>query len=385
MYTNDKIYTTERMTGGIKRFKMLYDGLIKKGYDVTLFCGETKEELDKYNKQAFSINRDIKKKRFFNGINIYFNNRKIIKELKKDKYDEVIVFDVPTAIGLCLKKMKNVNLFLRQDLIEYRKILLKENNKGKLYSKIYLNFMNLCEYLCCKRSKKIIVQCNYDLNNLLNRHKTIKKSIKEKSYVQINNVNAPWIVDKSKKEIEYKMEDNKSFKICFIGDFSNTRKGHDIFLNAIKRLLDEKENIKAYVIGDGKLLENEKDIYSDYKNIIFMGRLNNPIDVIKQVDLVVVPSRADSCPNTVLESLYNNILVIGANAGGIPEILNNNDMLFEPESKSLYEKIREVYSDNYINKKILTLQKQRNKELSFDWVNKISKILDGGNNENKKK
>ena len=378
MYTNDKIYTTVRMTGGIRRFKMLYEGLINDGYDVTLYCGETKETLSEYNKKAYSVQRDDKKTKLFAGIGIFLKNKKLIKNLKKENYDEIIVFDVPTAIGLCLNKMNNINLFMRQDLVEYRKVMLEEKKKNKLYKLLYLKIMNYCEYICCKRSKRIIVQCQYDLNNLINRHKKIGNIIKNKSNVQINNVDAKWIVDKSKNKIEHAISKEK-FNICFIGDFSSNRKGHDIFLSAVDKLMKDKLNVRAYLIGDGLKLDEVKKQYSKNNDIVFLGRMNNPIDIIKQSNLVVVPSRADSCPNTVLESLYNNVLVIGSNAGGIPEILNDNDALFELNEDSLYNKICNLYNNNDNLNNLKNNQNKRREELCFDWVKKIEKILMGEN------
>ena len=375
MYTNDKIYTTSRMTGGLKRFKMIYDGLVKKGYDVTLYCGEEADDLKKYNNKAISVNRNEKKSFLFPSIIIFFRNRKILKQIRKEKYTDVIVFDVPTAVGLCINRIKNINLFLRQDLVEYRKIILSNQNKNRIYTWLYLKFMSLCEYICCNKAKKIIVQCNYDLINLLSRHRLSRKKIENKSYVLINNVNTPWIISKSKQELTTKINNNNSFSICFIGDFSNTRKGHDIFLSAVEKLVEDKCDIEAYVIGDGILLENEKSNYCSSDYIHFMGRLDNPINVIRQVDLVVVPSRADSCPNTVLEALYNGILVIGSNAGGIPEILTDKDMLFELNTESLYMKIKEIYNNKEICKNLLKKEGIRNKELSFDWIQKIIDIM----------
>lgn len=379
MYTNDKIYTTSRMTGGIKRFKLLYEGLKKEGYNVTLYCGENEQELKKYNSSAISVNREIEKSFIFPSISIFLKNRKKYQSIKKENFDDVIVFDVPTATGLCISRIKEINLFLRQDLIEYRKIQLKEKKKSKLYSFFYLKLMNFCESICCRRAKKIILQCRYDFNNLIERHKFIKKNISSKSFIQINNTNAPWIVEKSKEKTRLNKRKVNEFCIAFIGDFSSTRKGHDIFLDSIKRMTDEKYNVRAYVVGDGELLNKTIKQYEDYHNIEFLGRLANPICVVKQSNLVVVPSRADSCPNTILESLYNGVLVIGTNAGGIPEILSSADMLFDVDSESLYKKIKALYDDNKMCDSLLKKEVERNKELCFDWVKKIVFILEENN------
>ena len=374
MYTNDRIYTTERMTGGIKRFKMLYEGLKKEGYNVTLYCGETEDYLKEHNINGKSISRSTNKKFLFPSINIFINNAKKLKEIKKSNYDKVIVFDVPTAIGLCLKKIKKINLFLRQDLIEYRKVILQSKKKGRIFSFFYLKFMCFCEYICCKRAEKIIVQCNYDLTNLCMRHHNIKKKIMEKSYIQINNINVPWIIDSlSKNDKDIKVGD--SFNISFIGDFSNARKGHGILLPTVSKIIEEGYNIEVYIIGDGKELEKYKSMYKKIKRIHFLGRLENPFEMVKKTNLVVVPSLADSCPNTVLESMYNNILVIGSNTGGIPEIIRNEEQLFDLDSEAIEKKIVKIISDNEYRKSLLYIQNIRAEELKFNWEEKIIDIL----------
>ena len=61
----------------------------------------------------------------------------------------------------------------------------------------------------------------------------------------------------------------------------------------------------------------------------------------------MVPSWSDSCPNTVLEALYNEIAVIGSKAGGIPEILIDKDSLFDLNKVSLKESILRFVEDNH--------------------------------------
>lgn len=374
MYTTNKIYTGERITGGIKRFIMLYQGLIDKGYNVDLYCAETQETLKKYNMNAKSINCENKRKsRIFPNVIIMVKNIKLLLKLKKEKYDKVIVFDVPTAISICLLKFKNINLFLRQDLIEYRKIILDNSNKNKIYKIIYLKFMELCEYICCKNSEKIIVQCKFDLENLMKRHRFIRKSLQKKTIVQINNVNARWIIEKSK--INVNVETNGHFKIGFVGDFSSKRKGHNLLIPAICKLIEKEIDVELFVIGDGRELDSYQATYKQYENINFLGKMTNPMEIVKRMDLVVVPSLADSCPNTVLEAMYNDILVIGTNKGGIPEIIDNNQALFEPTIDSLEKKLIEIISNFKYKKDLKDKQQIRKKQLTFEWEDRIIEIL----------
>lgn len=106
-----------------------------------------------------------------------------------------------------------------------------------------------------------------------------------------------------------------------------------------------------------------------------MGRQENPIKILKQCDLLVVPSYADSCPNTVMEALYNEVPVIGSKAGGIPEILNNEDSLFELDSYSIKSKILTLKNNEASLQKLKELQKSRKNELTFDWAGKLIILL----------
>ena len=97
--------------------------------------------------------------------------------------------------------------------------------------------------------------------------------------------------------------------------------------------------------------------------------------ILKQCDLLVVPSLADSCPNTVMEALYNEVPVIGSNAGGIPEILLHENALFELNVCSLKERILSYKDNNKALHELKEQQKHRKDELTFDWAARIIEIM----------
>ncbi|MFA5450391.1 MAG: glycosyltransferase family 4 protein [Dehalococcoidales bacterium] len=139
-------------------------------------------------------------------------------------------------------------------------------------------------------------------------------------------------------------------------------------------MIDDGLRINAVLVGDGKLLEVYKAECKDYQSISFLGRLDNPLPVMRACDLIVVPSMADSCPNTVMEALYNETPVIGTKSGGIPEILNDEMALFENNANSLAEKIVELsHKGNLL--KLKEKQKTRKAELTFEWSEKIYQHL----------
>ena len=380
MYSTSQLFG-QRITGGLKRFLELYKGLVNNNFDVDLFCADSPDVLKKVGIQAYSLINTGKSNNLFipTELKLLINNMQTIKKIRSAKYDLVIVFDVPTAIGLCIMGVKHISLFIRQDLISYKKILLETRTNSKIKRSLYLRFMQFCELICCIKAKHIIIQCKYDYNMLSNRHKLIKNIIQKKSIIQINNVNPSWIIDNSISDDKYKflVKDDKRknvIRIGFIGDFSNERKGQRIFVDSVKALLDKGLKLEAILIGGGEQLLNYKRECLNYPTIKFTGRLSNPIPIMRQCDLIVVPSLADSCPNTIMEALYNEIPVIGARSGGIPEILQNENSLFEPDAISLGKKIEFFLNKDNLNELKIS-QQIRKRELEFDWPLVIIKHL----------
>jgi len=368
MYSIDSVIGEK--TGGVKRFFELTRYLISIGYDVFLVSKDTEEDRKKIGVKGRTLNISSDK---MTGLSVIKNNKETLRYIKKCKFDKVIVFDVRAAISLTVYNISNIYLFLRQDLLSYKKIQLENKKMSDIKKFFVLRIMLFGEYLCLKKAKKIVVQCKYDLDQLVIRHKIIKKQIKKKTVIQINNVNPSWI-EKNKVETE-KQEKCQNYDLVFIGNFNDTRKGHSILLSALKELYEEGENINTAIIGDGRDLKHYKDIYKDIKNIDFLGRVNNPSVILKNSKLSIVPSYADSCPNTVLESLYIGCPVIGSNRGGIPEILNNSNWIFELNLFDIKEKIKECLLDDN-NIKMRKEQEKRKKELEFDWSRKILEIID---------
>ena len=77
--------------------------------------------------------------------------------------------------------------------------------------------------------------------------------------------------------------------------------------------------------------------------------------IIKSSRIVVVPSRMESLPTTVKEAFYLNVPVIGADVGGIPELIKHNEtgLIIPPENPSkLAEAVNELLSDKEKSKKL---------------------------------
>ena len=96
--------------------------------------------------------------------------------------------------------------------------------------------------------------------------------------------------------------------------------------NIIHKLNDTKYHL--LIIGDGFQKENLKlqvDRLKLNNSVSFLGFQDNPFSYMSQSDLMLVGSRYDSFPNTVLESLALGVPVISFDCpGGISEIIEPN-------------------------------------------------------------
>ena len=292
---------------------------------------------------------------------------KIVKSLKRIKkqydFDAAVSFTPFITIAFGLSGLKNVVSLFREDLIGYHKVI--GTNKAKI------RYSSFVERLAVKFSKKIIVQCKNDKQCLIERIRNYDENIAERVYVQINNANASWMYRNEKRDCK----PNQKTSILFLGEFSNCRKGQGILLPVVGRLLDEGFEIQLLVAGDGKELACYKAKYAGYKDILFLGRINVK-EFISHVDMLIVPSLIDSCPNTVLEGLNAGVAVYGANSGGIPDLLENPDFIFEPNENSLELFLRNVLKERKYISDVASQQIVRNR-LTFDWAEKMKGIIDG--------
>lgn len=369
MYSIDRVFN--KGTGGVRRFLELMSSLSDDGNEIHLYSADETEEIRKHGYEGRTITRTASSQRKkMIGVKSAFGNSDLFEEIRQLKFDRVVVFDVRAALSLVINRIHNINLFIRQDMYEYKQIQLEDQHASRIKKWIFLKVSIIAEALCLTGSDKIIVQCKYDLNGLLKRHPLFRNEITRKSYIQINNVNPSWIAaGKTNEE-----RNDYQYDISFIGNFKDYRKGHDLLIPALQELSDEGMKIRAAIIGDGRHWGDCKQSCAKYPGIEFLGRLDNPIPVLKSSRLLIVPSYADSCPNTVLEGLYYRIPVIGSNRSGIPEILNNPSWLFEMNVASIKEKIRdslEPQNNDILRKQQLT----RRNELSFDWGAKMAEIV----------
>ena len=366
------VIAEKKPTGGELRFLELARYLAGKE-SAELCCADDADALEPYELRAdLHMEKPERAPHFLpEEARILLDNRPVLKRIAKSDYDAVIAFDVPPSIGLSLYGVRNLVLMIRKDMIGYERVKSSGNGWKK---QLRILYQWACEGICIRNAKQVICQCAYDRDVILNRHPLIKAQMQPKFRIQINNCNPSWIVRRADETTGKIPKENDRFHVCFVGGFDDLRKGQELFLKAAEQLTQKYPNMEFLLVGGGKSLKNWQERFQS-EQIRFLGRMDNPLRVMGSCDLLTVPSLADSCPNTVMEALYLGIPVIGSRAGGIPEILLDEEALFPTDWEQLAEKIERSYQDRAFLDRLRETQAERKKELSFDWAERIVNLI----------
>lgn len=148
-------------------------------------------------------------------------------------------------------------------------------------------------------------------------------------------VHIPNFLSEEKPVIE-ELQDNEKYYLYF-GRLSE-EKGILTLINAVSNI-----NVKLYIVGLGPL-KNEIEQYIKNKNlsnIFLLGfKSGNELkNIIGNSKAVVLPSEwYENGPYSAIESLQLGRPIIGANIGGIPELVKENGFLFESRNMKELEK-----------------------------------------------
>lgn len=361
-------------TGGEKRFLEFLNYLLERKDEIILLAPGDINILGLEKIRLIPV-KTYRSKYVPSGLLNYLFNLQAFRKAKRSKPDVTILFSFPYGIQGVLAKLPNIALLIRENFFEWRNF---QKQGHSFFERIVRKALLGIEGYTFKRVKKIIVQTNYEKNSILQRHKKIAESIESKISILPNNVNPSWIKRKEpfiKNESLVQPAIKNGFHFIYLGNINTEGKGLHILLRAFSKLLEEKSNVRLSILGEGKLKKFYQELYGEAEKIEFCGYQKNPEEYLSTSDLLIVPSLADSFPNTLLEGLYLQIPSIGANRGGIPEILQYSDLLFEPDVESLYEKMKEIIDNNLFEsyrKKAI----ERKEALTFDWAKELrAKLL----------
>lgn len=278
--------------------------LPNKGVNSHLF----QSEIDYYglsDKEVNNINNKITIFNLFIKIIIYMKIYKLSKNyLIKEKPNLVHINDDKTLLtwGLAAYRLKIPIIWH-----------VREERKSKL------------DWFYRSISTKLILIAK----STQNRFKNINQQNIEIIYngVDIDKFSPSIDLKKSKEKLGLEGE---IITIGYIGNLSKMKRP-EWFINAVADLIHEGYNIQSFIVGkdrtEGHYTKLFKSIISENnleKKVKIVGYTSNPEDYFKGCDIFCLPSIHEPFGRVVIEAMASKTAVIATNAGGVPEIIDNN-------------------------------------------------------------
>jgi glycosyltransferase involved in cell wall biosynthesis len=167
-------------------------------------------------------------------------------------------------------------------------------------------------------------------------------------------------------------------KIVYIGLLSSG-KGFWELLKALEILKKRGYGfLKCYALGR---LENTDPVLKLIKKLcieemVFLEGFKDPFPYLADCDLLVYPTLYDAFPNTVLEALHTGCPVIASAVGGIPDLLDHEELLFKSaDIDQMADKIEQCITDKDFYKKIRMLCAERTAVHRFDWAERFESAM----------
>lgn len=352
------------------------------GYDVAFFASEHPQNLsNKWNKywvSEFSANK------FMRPFGDKETKRKFTSLLNDFKPDVVHLNNIHTQISPIIAEIAhNKSIKVIWTLHDYKLLCpsyLCLNGKGKICEKCFDGKKGYCTKNRCIKNKLLhsfIAQKEAEKWNRERLEKCTDAFICPSSFMKQKMVQGGFSENKLHvlhnfveiSKFSDQVNQNSNYYL-YAGRLSK-EKGISTLCSAASKL-----PYKLKIIGSGPL---EKELGKKYKNcdqIEFLGSKSRSdvLEIMASAKFTVCPSEwYENNPLNVIESLYLSIPVLGANIGGIPELIEQgaNGELFESKNESdLKEKIEIMINDEYNFDKFQVVEKFE-KDAHLETLNKI--------------
>lgn len=156
-------------------------------------------------------------------------------------------------------------------------------------------------------------------------------------------------------------------------------KGHDILVKAASILKAKGKKCKYIVVGDGRnqiLLDNlvQKNGLGD--DFLLTGWIDDASSLIRDMDLIVIPSRQETVNLVALEAICLGINVIGSRIKALEDILHPSQLFNPDDPGDLAANIDRALSEKVTDEIRLHYKAISSKHSSQLWVNNfLSAVL----------
>lgn len=162
-------------------------------------------------------------------------------------------------------------------------------------------------------------------------------------------------------------------QVGFVGALAQMYKAPDVLLRAAATCAQGGLNFTVSFVGDGKYRSAMQDLAAELGiagRVRFLGALppgQAVREFLDQVDLFVLPSRQEGLPRAMVEAMARGCPCLGSTVGGIPELLDGDDLVPADDPDALARKIRDVLADRRRLERMIS----RNLERARDFVPEV--------------
>jgi len=167
---------------------------------------------------------------------------------------------------------------------------------------------------------------------------------------------------KDKEEVHSDYNIPESAKVIGLVGSICHRKGHDLLVEAAPKIIEREENAHFLLVGGSPAGQEgfKEEIKEKTENKDLSSRFHwtGYQDDIKKfyngIDLLVLPSRGEGLPRTVIEGLAMGLPVVATDAGGTKEIITEREhgkVIEKENTEQLAEAVTECLKDKDLIKK----------------------------------
>jgi len=138
------------------------------------------------------------------------------------------------------------------------------------------------------------------------------------------------------------------FRLITVGTLDQLYKGQDVAIRALAELVRRGRDVRLTFVGKGRLRPRLEALASSEgvaSRIAFTGPLpagHAVREQLDQSDLFIMPSRTEGLPRALLEAMARGLPCIASGVGGVPELLDAEDLAVPGNVSSLADAIEQA-------------------------------------------
>lgn len=343
------LYDPNFIGGAERSVKALAEGLATFGNEVVIISSTSKKD--------YSATINNVKVYYLNTMNLYwgFDNERISKSKKtlwhiidsfniivKSKIESIIDIENPDIVhtnnlsgfsvivwDIAYKKKYKIIHTLRDYYLICPKTTMFKNDENCSEQCLSCKSFSIPKLNKSNKVDAVVGISQYILNKHL-----------ENGYFEKSKINQVIGNDVGKREKNSKPFNKSKISFGFIGQLKGS-KGIDYLLSVFNNL-NKFSNWELLIAGNDSTdyAQEMKNKYLN-KRIQYLGEVKSQ-EFYKNIDVLIVPSLwQEPFGRVVLEGILNEKYVLASNKGGIPELLDNEN-LFDPETDELEKKIQNI-------------------------------------------